>query len=392
MEYVSDAVRNLPPYLFSEIQKKREKVEAKGTDVIDLGIGAPDLATPDFIIDRLTQEAKRPANHRYPTYSGISEFKEAVAYFYETHYGVSLDPQTEVLALIGSKEGIAHLMQAVVNPGDSVLVPDPGYPVYQNGVHLAGARTVPLPLDPANGFTPRYDDVSPADKEKSKLMLLNYPANPTAATVTLDTFREAVAFAKNNDMLFAHDAAYDLITFSSYEAPSVMQVPGAKEHAVEFGSLSKSFCMTGWRIAYMVGNKSAISSLATLKSNLDSGQFTPIQMAGATALKSNLETVTAYNRIYEDRMEALVSGLRDLGFTVDKPNGTIFVWAEVPAGYTSAGFAEKLLSEAGIVVTPGNAFGAVGEGYFRVALSVAKERLIEALERVGQLTWEVVDT
>lgn len=386
MEYVSNAIRNLPPYLFSEIQRKREKVEAKGTDVIDLGIGAPDLPTPDFIIDRLTKEAQDPENHRYPTYSGISEFKEAVAHFYDTHYNVSLDPQSEVLALIGSKEGIAHLMQAVLDPGDTVLVPDPGYPVYENGVHLAGGRSVSLPLDPANGFVPSYDEVSLSDKEKARLMLLNYPGNPTAATVTLDTFHEAVTFAKKNEVLLAHDAAYDLITFSGYKAPSVMQVPNAKEHAVEFGSLSKSFSMTGWRIAYMVGNKTAINALRTLKSNMDSGQFIPVQKAAATALESNLETVTAYNRIYEERMETLCSGLKMLGFNVDKPKGSIFVWAQVPDGYTSASFANRLLEESGIVVTPGNAFGTGGEGYFRIALSVSKERLQEALDRIGKLT------
>lgn len=387
MEYVSDTIRNLPPYLFSEIQRNKEKLEARGIDVIDLGIGAPDLPTPDFIVDRLTKEAQVPENHRYPIYSGISEFKEAVAHFYDKHYDVKLDPQTEVLALIGSKEGIAHLMQAVLNPNDTVLVPDPGYPVYATGVHLAGGRTVPLPLDPTNGFVPLYDTLSQADKEKARLMLLNYPGNPTAATVTLDTFQEAVAFAKEHRILLANDAAYDLITFSGYKAPSVLQVPGAKDYAVEFGSLSKSFSMTGWRIGYMVGNKTAVHALATLKSNLDSGQFIPIQKAGATALESDLDTTKEYSGIYEERMEALYKGLVDLGFEVEKPRGTIFVWAKVPEGHTSAAFANQLLDEAGVIVTPGNAFGTGGEGYFRIALSVSKERLEEVLERLGNIAW-----
>lgn len=391
MEYASDTIRTLPPYLFSEIQRKREQIEAKGTDVIDLGIGAPDLPTPNFIVDTLTEEAGQPENHRYPSYSGIKEFKEAVAYFYKTHYDVTLDPDTEVVALIGSKEGLAHLLQAVLNPGDGVLVPDPGYPVYSTGVHLAGGKSIPLPLDPDNGYVPLYNRVSSSDKDLSKLMLLNYPSNPTAASIKIDTFLEAVSFAGNHDLLLAHDAAYDLVTFSGYKAPSVLQVPRAKEYAVEFGSLSKSFSMTGWRIGYMVGNKTAVNALATLKSNLDSSQFIPIQKAGATALKSNLETVSDYNRIYETRMEALYDGLRDLGFRVDKPKGTIFVWVQVPEGYTSTSFADKLLEEAGIVVTPGNAFGSGGEGYFRIALSASKERLEEALERLGKINLEEGD-
>ena len=388
MEYVSDMIRNLPPYLFSEIQKKREKLEARGTDVIDLGIGAPDLPTPDFIIKRMINEAQKPENHRYPIYSGIDEFKEAVTHFYDKRYGVTLDPKTEVLALIGSKEGISHLMQALLNPGDHVLVPDPGYPVYTTSVHLAGGKSVPLPLDPTNGFTPLYDQVSLSDKEKARFMLLNYPGNPTAATVSLETFREGVAFARENEMVLANDAAYDLVTFSGYKSPSILQVPDAKDVAIEFGSLSKSFSMTGWRIGYLVGNENVIRALATLKSNLDSGQFIPIQKAGATALQSNLETVTAYSRIYEERMEALYKGLHDLGICVDKPKGTIFVWAQVPSGFTSAEFANLLLEEAGVVVTPGNAVGAGGEGYFRIALSVPKERLEEALERLRKLSWE----
>ncbi|QKY71521.1 LL-diaminopimelate aminotransferase [Lentibacillus sp. CBA3610] len=385
MSFVSDKVNNLPPYLFSEIQQKKRELQANGVDVVDLGIGAPDLPTPEFIIDRLTEESKVAANHRYSTYSGIKEFREAVAHFYQRQYDVELDPETEVLAVIGSKEGIANLMHAAINPGDTVLVPDPGYPVYGPAVHLAGGKRAALPLDDTNGYVPLYDQVDDDSIDQAKLILLNYPGNPTAATASYETFLEAIAFAESNKLLLVHDAAYDMITFNGYESPSVMQVPGAKAHAVEFGSLSKSFNMTGWRIGYVVGNKEVIKALAAFKSNIDSSQFIPIQKAAAAALRSDFLDVEAHNAIYQKRMEKLYAGFRKLGIEADKPNGTIFLWAKVPDGFTSVSFANKLLHEAGVIVTPGNAFGSLGEGYFRVALTVPAERLEEVIERMKQL-------
>ncbi|OZU87723.1 LL-diaminopimelate aminotransferase [Virgibacillus indicus] len=385
MTFVSDKVKNLPPYLFSEFQRKKKELENKGVDVIDLGIGAPDLPTPDFIIDAMMEEAKISENHRYSTYSGCIEFKEAVADFYKKNYDVELDPEQEILTLIGSKEGIANLIQAVINPGDTVLVPDPGYPVYRNGVHLAGGVSVSLPLDKENGYVPLYDNLSEAEINRSKLMFLNYPGNPTSATVELDTFLEAISFAEENNLLLANDAAYDLLTFDDYKSPSVLQVPNAKDFAVEFGSLSKSFNMTGWRIGYVVGNKEVIRALGTLKSNLDTSQFLPIQKAAAVALKSDLSAVKANNRIYKKRMEKMHQALLEIGIAAEKPKGTIFLWAKVPDGFSSIEFANELLEEAGIIVTPGTGFGPTGEGYFRIALSVTTERIDEVISRLKQL-------
>ncbi|TFJ91921.1 LL-diaminopimelate aminotransferase [Lentibacillus salicampi] len=385
MSFVSDKVTHLPPYLFSEIQQKKKTLQAEGVDVIDLGIGAPDMPTPDFIIDRLAEESRIPANHRYSPYRGCTEFREAVAHFYKKQYNVDLDPETEVLAVIGSKEGIANLMHATINPGDTVLVPAPGYPVYGTAVDLAGGNSAALPLDETNGYVPLYNQVDHKSINQATIMLLNYPSNPTAATVNDDTFLEAVAFARKNQLLLVHDAAYDMITFHGYESPSVMQVPGAKSHAVEFGSLSKSFNMTGWRIGYVVGNKEVINALATFKSNIDTSQFLPIQKAAATALKSDFSAVKRHNAIYQQRMEKLYDTFREMGIEATKPNGTIFLWAKVPDGFTSTSFANKLLDEAGVIVTPGNAFGSRGEGYFRVALTVTTGRLDEVIRRMRQL-------
>ncbi|WP_164217415.1 LL-diaminopimelate aminotransferase [Virgibacillus sp. YIM 98842] len=386
MSFVSDRVKSLPPYLFSEFQRKKKEMEANGVDVIDLGIGAPDLPAPEFVYEKLVEEAKSPLNHRYSIYSGMPSFREAVAAFYKKQYDVALDPETEVLALIGSKEGIANLIQAVANPGDTVIIPDPGYPVYRTAVHLAGGVSVPVPLDVNNGYIPIYDSLSKEEVQQAKLMFLNYPSNPTAATVELETFTEAVSFAEKNNILLVNDAAYDLVTFDDYVSPSVLQAPNAKKHAVEFGSLSKSFNMTGWRIGFAVGNKEVIQALATLKSNIDTSQFIPVQKAAEAALRSDLSAVKENNRIYKRRMEKLHTALNEIGIKTEKPRGTIFVWAEVPDGYTSAGFADKVLEEAGVIVTPGNAFGDNGEGFIRIALSVTEERLDEVIGRLKKLS------
>lgn len=382
---IADRVKSLPAYVFSEFQRKKAELEKEGVDVIDLGIGAPDLPTPDFVYERLVLEAKNPDNHRYSPYSGCSEFKEAVAEFYKKQYAVDLDPDTEVLALIGSKEGIVNLFQAVLNPGDAVFVPDPGYPVYQKGVILAGGESILLPLNEEKGYIPEFGRISKRNKQRAKLLMLNYPSNPLGATVELNTFREAATFSKNNKILLASDAAYNLITFDGYKAPSVLQVPDAKDYAVEFGSLSKSFNMAGWRIGYVVGNKHVIQALATLKSNIDSSQFLAVQKAAATALKSDLSAVKEHNAIYQERMEKLYTALNELGISTEKTRGTIFLWAKVPTGFTANSFANKLLEEAGVIVTPGTAFGPSGEGYIRIALTVSKERLDEVVRRFREL-------
>ncbi|WP_081755781.1 LL-diaminopimelate aminotransferase [Paucisalibacillus sp. EB02] len=384
--YVSNKVKDLPPYLFSRFQKRKEELKAIGMDVIDLGIGAPDLPTPKFIMEKLCEEVQNPINHRYSPYDGSKEFREAVAYFYQSHYGVELDPETEVLTLIGSKEGIANLIQAAINPGDTVLIPDPGYPVYKTAVHLAGGNSAYLPLDLQNGYVPMYDQVSEQDKQDAKLMFLNYPGNPTAATVELNTFLEAITYGRQNNIAVIHDAAYDLVTFDGYKSPSILQVPNAKEVAVEFGSLSKSFNMTGWRIGYVVGNKELIKALHTYKSNIDTSQFLAIQKAAALALRSDLSDVKKHNEIFKARMERMYQGLLEAGFQVEKPRGSIFIWPKIPRGYTSAEFSEKLLEEAGVIVTPGTAFGPSGEGYIRISLSVELERIDEVIRRMKDFT------
>ncbi|KHE67133.1 aminotransferase class I/II-fold pyridoxal phosphate-dependent enzyme, partial [Halobacillus sp. BBL2006] len=340
---------------------------------------------PSFIIKRLTEEANKPENHKYSPYGGCQEFREAVASFYQKNYQVDLNPDTEVLTLIGSKEGIAHLIHAVINPGDGVLLPDPGYPVYQSAVHLAHGHSVPFPLNETKGYVPDFEKIPVHDLERAKLMLLNYPNNPTGATVELDTFIEAVEFAKNNQLCIAHDAAYDLVTFRGYESPSLLQVPGAKEIGVEFGSLSKSFNMTGWRIGYVVGNKELIRSLTIVKSNTDTSQFLAIQKAGATALTSDFTSVNQNNEIYQKRMEFVLSALQELGMEAERTKGTFFLWAKVPAGYTSQGFAEFVLEKAGVILTPGTAFGQRGEGYIRISLSVPTTRLNEAVDRMKNM-------
>jgi LL-diaminopimelate aminotransferase len=383
--YVSNKVQDLPPYLFSRFQKRKEELVAQGVDVIDLGIGAPDLPTPNFIIEKLCEEVRHPVNHRYSPYDGTKEFREAVAYFYLNHYGVELDPETEILTLIGSKEGIANFIQAVINPGDSVIIPDPGYPVYQTAVHLAGGISTYLPLDSQNGYVPMFEKLTQQEKDDAKLLFLNYPSNPTAATVELKTFMEAITFGVKNQIAIVHDAAYDLVTFGDYKAPSILQVPDAKEVAVEFGSLSKSFNMTGWRIGYVVGNKELIKALHTYKSNIDTSQFLPIQKAAAHALRSDLAEVKQHSLIFKERMERMYQGLTEVGLKVEKPKGSIFIWPEIPDGYTSAEFAERLLEEAGIIVTPGSAFGPSGEGYIRISLSVQLERIDEVINRLKEL-------
>src|SRR5690625_2672886 len=355
MSIASKKVSTLPPYLFAEFQKKKEELQAKGVDVIDLGIGSPDLPAPEFIINSLIEEAKKTENHRYSPYDGCSEFKKAVAYFYRENYNVTLDPETEVLALIGSKEGLAHLMTAILDPGDGVLLPNPGYPVYSTAVHLAGAHFHPLPLQADNGYIPDFADVADDIITQTKLMVLNYPGNPTAATVDIDAFEEAIHFARKNNLMVAHDSAYNLVTFDGYEAPSILQVSGAKNYAVEFGSLSKNFNMTGWRIGYLVGNKDVIKALSVLKSNLDSSQFLAIQKAAATALTSDLSTVAEHNKIFTERRNVLVKALQNICLSVDLPKGTIFVWAKVPEQFTSLTFANLLLEKSGIIVTPGSA-------------------------------------
>ena len=384
MLYQSKRVAQIPPYVFAEMNKKKEQMIKSGIDVIDLGIGDPDLPTPRPIVEKLIEGMQDPGNLKYPSFVGCMEFRKAVSDYYKRQFDVDLDPETEVLALIGSKEGIAHLIPALVDPGDVVLVPDPSYPVYRMATEIAGGQPYGMTLTEEHRFEPQFHTIPRETAERAKLMFLNYPGNPTAATVDLDCFGRAVSFARKHDIAIAHDSAYSMVTFDGYKAPSILQVEGAKEIAVEFGSLSKTYNMTGWRIGYVVGNKHIIKSLSVIKSNMDSGQFTPIQKAAAFALNGDQSSILTHNRIYRDRMNVVLDGLSAIGIKAQAPRGSFFIWARVPTGYTSAEFAGRVLEHAGVILTPGSAFGQAGEGYFRISVSVPNHRLDEAMKRIKQ--------
>ncbi|MGG1662664.1 LL-diaminopimelate aminotransferase [Brevibacillus sp. NRS-1366] len=384
MRYRSNRVSQIPPYMFAELNKKKEAMKKAGIDVIDLGIGDPDLPTPPHIVEKLIEEARRPENGRYPHFHGCAEFRHAVADFYKRQFQVELDPETEVLALIGSKEGITHLIPTLIDPGEVVLLPDPCYPPCRMATYLANGECYDMPLLRENNFEPQFDMIPQEILNRSRLMILNYPGNPTTATVDHAFFQRAVQFGKENGIPIAHDSAYNMITFDGYKAPSILQVQGAKEVAVEFGSLSKTYNMTGWRIGYVVGNKEIIQSLSIYKSNTDTGQFTPIQKAAAFALSSDQSCIEIHNRIYQERMTAMTRGLKSIGVNVEPPKGSFFIWAPVPEGFTSNEFVTSVLEQTGVILTPGSAFGKSGEGYFRASLSLQSDRLYEAVERIKQ--------
>jgi len=379
---VARRIESLPPYLFAELDRKIAEKRADGVDVISLGIGDPDLPTPPHIVAALRDAATDPTAHRYPSYHGLPAFREAVAAFYARRFGVSLDPEAEVLPLIGSKEGLAHLSFAFVDEGDRALVPDPGYPVYATSTVLAGGEVVPMPLTQERGFLPDLGalEVPP----RTKLMWLGYPNNPTAAVADLAFLEGATAFARRNDLLLCHDAAYSEITFDGYVAPSVLEVPGARDVAVEFGSLSKTYNMTGWRVGYVVGNREAIRALGALKTNLDSGVFNAIQRAAVEALNGPQDCVERMRAIYQRRRDTVVSALQEVGIAQEPPMGSIYVWVRTPEGRTSEAFAEELLEEAGVVVAPGTGYGPNGQGFVRISLTVSDARLAEATGRIRE--------
>jgi LL-diaminopimelate aminotransferase len=383
---LADRLKRLPPYLFAEIDRRKREARARGVDLIDMGIGDPDLPTPPHIIEALKRSAENPANHRYPDYEGLLSFRAAVAGWYRQRFGVTLDPETEVLTLVGSKEGTAHMPLAFVNPGDLVLVPDPGYPVYAAGTWFAGGEVHFMPLARANGFLPDLDAI-PADvARRAKLMYLNYPNNPTAATATPEFFARAVRFAREHGVIVCHDAMYSELRFDGYRPPSFLETPGAMEVGIEFHSLSKTYSMTGWRIGFAVGNRTAIGGLGRVKTNVDSGVFQAVQEAGIAALTGPQDVSERYRQIYQERRDVVVAGLRALGWEVDVPRAAFFVWAPVPRGGDSRAFAARLLEEVGCVVTPGVGFGPSGEGFYRIALTIDAKRLREAMERLKSLT------
>ncbi len=377
---IADRIASMPPYLFAGLDANLAAKREQGVDVISLGVGDPDLPTPAHIVEALREAVGDTSTHRYPSYWGSLEFRAAVAGWYRTRFGVELDPATEVMALIGSKEGIAHLAVAFVDPGDEVLVPDPGYPVYAGGTQLAGGTVVDLPLAADEGYQPDFD--AAAVGARTKLAWLNYPSNPTAAVAEVRDFDRAVAFAREHDLVIAHDAAYSEITFDGYVAPSILQAKGAKDVAVEFGSLSKHYNMTGWRIGYIVGNAEAIRALSIVKTNLDSGQFTAVQRAGIAALEGPQGHLDELRETYGRRRDLVVQTLNGLGWALKPPLGSVYVWAPVRAGMSSAEFADLLLDRAGVFVAPGSGYGERGEGFVRLSLTVPDDRLAEAMERV----------
>ena len=375
-------VEELPPYLFVEISRKIAEKRARGEDVISLAIGDPDIPTPQHVIERLCQAAQDPANHRYPESEGLPEFRSAIAQWYEKRFGVTFDPDKEVLPLIGAKEGIGHIALCFIDPGDVALVPDPAYPVYSIGTMFAGGSSYYLPLTEENDFLPDLDRIPEEIAEKARLLWINYPNNPTAAVAELDFFERVVAFAKKYDLAVCHDGPYTEVSFDGYRPTSFMQAPGAKEVGVEFHSLSKSYNMTGWRVGMVVGNARIIDALTRVKSNLDSGIPQAIQHAAIEALTGPQDCIEEHNAIYQRRRDLLLQTLSEMGLEARPPRASLYIWARIPGGYTSLDFATKLLEEAGVVVTPGIGYGKYGEGYIRISLTIPDERLEEAVRRL----------
>jgi LL-diaminopimelate aminotransferase len=381
----ANRISELPPYLFAEIDRRKREALGRGVDLIDLGIGDPDIPTPPVIVEKLIESASKPVNHRYPNSLGMAEFRDAVANWYQRRFNVKLDAGKEVVSLIGSKEGIGNMAVAFVELGDIVLVASPCYPVYHIGTAFNGGKIYFLPLKKQNQFLPDLDSIPAEVAKQAKLLWINYPNNPTAAVADKEFFKKVVDFANKNNVIICHDAAYTEMGYDGYRPMSFLEVDGAKEVAIEFHSLSKTFNMTGWRIGMAVGNADLVGGLAQAKSNLDSGIFQAVQEAGIEALKLGDSIVQPSRAIYQERRDILVDGLRAAGLECEKPRATFYVWVAAPKGLSSADFTTKLLEEAGVVTTPGNGFGEAGEGYVRFTVCVGKERLKEVAERIRRV-------
>jgi len=381
----SDRINSLPPYLFAAIDRGKIAAVKRGVDVIDIGVGDPDQPTPSHIVESLCEAARDTSTHTYPSYTGLVTFREAASAWYSEHFGVEVEPQTEVLALIGSKEGIAHAPLAFLNAGDIALVPDPAYPVYKVGTTFAGGTPYMMPLSKENGFLPDLQAIPKNIAKKARIMFLNYPNNPTSATADKSFYKEVVEFAAENHIIVLSDNAYSEITFDGYRAPSFLNVDGAIEVGIEFHSLSKTYNMTGWRIGFAVGNRDVLDGIGRIKTNIDSGAFEAVQRAGITAMSGPQDCIGHMRKIYMNRRDALVKGLHNIGIAVAPPKATFYIWAAVPEGYSSIEFSTLLLNEAGIVATPGVGFGECGEGYIRFALTQPVERIEEASKRMKQL-------
>jgi len=383
----SRRLERIPPYAFAQLERKIGEKRAAGVDVISLGIGDPDRPTPPLIVEAMQEAVTEPETHRYPTNRGRADFREAVRDFYERRFDVVLDPESEIIPAIGAKEAIFNLNLAFLDPGDYALAADPGYPVYTGGPWLAGAEPVLMALEPERGFVPDLGAIDDEVAKRAKLMFLNYPNNPTGAVVPEGFFELVVEFASSYDILVVHDNAYSEIVFDGYSAPSFLATPGAKDVGIEVFSLSKGYNMTGWRCAVVVGNAEALGSYWQLKSNIDSGLFEAVQLAGIAALQPEVDAeVASMNELYRRRRDLVCEALRKIGIDVRPPHGTIYIWAPVPSGFASSqAYSEHVLERAGVIVSPGSIYGPAGEGWFRISLTTPDDRLLEAVERLGAL-------
>ena len=381
---LAQRVEQLPPYLFARISQLIAQKRAEGVDVISLGIGDPDIPTPGYLLDVLRQATADPANHRYPESDGLPQFRQAIARWYQKRHGVALDPDREVVPLIGSKEGIAHLPLCLIDPGDTALITDPGYPVYEVATMFAGGVTVKVPLREEDGWLPRLDEIPAETARAAKVIWLNYPNNPTGAIADRAFYERAVAWAKRHDVVIAHDLAYADVAYDGYVPMSILEVDGAKDVAIEFNSLSKSFNMTGWRLGMAVGNATLVNALTRVKTNMDSGIPQAIQQMAIAALDDPRDTIERHNDIYSKRRDRTIAVLRQLGLRVEPPKASLYVWARLPEGERSSGdFAARLIDATGVVVTPGASYGTAGEGYIRISLTTPDDRLDEALRRLA---------
>jgi LL-diaminopimelate aminotransferase len=378
----ADRVKDLPPYLFATIDRMKEKALSKGVDLIDLSIGDPDTPTPRHIVEAMRKAVKNPAHHQYPSYTGMLSFRQAVADWYWRRFKVKLDPKTEVVSLIGSKEGIGHMPLAFINPGDYVLYTSPGYPVYPVAALFAGGIGYEMPLLEKNGYLPDLSRIPRYVLKKARMMFINYPNNPTAVCADRAFYRGLISFAARHNILICHDAAYSEMYFGKERPLSFLQIPGAKNVGIEFHSLSKTYNMTGWRIGFAVGNKDAVAGLGKIKTNIDSGIFQAVQEAGIVALRTKDAELKKIRKMYQERRDVLYNGLTGLGLKANKPKATFYLWVTCPKGYSSMEFTAHLLNKAGILTTPGNGFGAPGESYVRFALTVPVKRMKEAVERI----------
>ena len=382
----SQRIQQIPPYLFARIDKLKANARKRGIDVIDLGIGDPDLGPPKAVVESLIESVKTVGSHHYSSYDGLPELRAVFARWFERRYGVSLDPDREVLPLLGSKEGIGHVFLSLINPGQEVLLPDPGYPVYTAGTTLAGGIPLFFPLREKNGFLPDIKELNLLVSSNTKMMWINYPSNPTAACADLDMFQQVLDFAAYHHVVVCHDAAYSEIVYNGNQSPSILQARGGKEWGVEFHSLSKTFCMPGWRVGFAVGNAEIIDALARVKTNLDSGIFLPVQKAAVTALSECEEDLRKLCGIFESRCRKFVNGLNEMGWHVQMPGATFYVWAPIPSGWKSMDFCAHILEKTGVVCTPGIGFGTHGEGFIRMSLTMPEDRLGTALDRLHTIT------